>query len=387
MYKFQKQDIYIIGLMIILSIVSFLIIKDFIVPLMFTGILVYLFYPAYKKINKYLKNHFITSMLSILLILVIIIFPIIFTIVEVSEQFSVLENEQIANSLDTLSEKINSQYNLNVTLSTEYYKLVEEANVFIVQLIYTGLPKFVFNIFIISFFFYYFLKNYENESQYLKTLVKKDVLIKWNNKIKKLLNGIIYGQILVRLIQAAIGTILFTIVGIKGAVIWGILMFFAAFIPLVGTALIWGPIGLLYLLQNEYQISIYIFIIGAIVSSVDNLLLPYFISEKTNIGPILTLISILGGLQLFGIYGLILGPFILGLFLVTIEELLMQIKRDNPGIKRHIWTKKERERFKSLKTEKAKKEFIEMMHRKYVLEEKQANVNTNLNLNFIVDTK
>jgi len=212
-------------------------------------------------------------------------------------------------------------------------------------------------------------------------------LIKWNNKIKKLLNGIIYGQILVRLIQAAIGTILFTIVGIKGAVIWGILMFFAAFIPLVGTALIWGPIGLLYLLQNEYQISIYIFIIGAIVSSVDNLLLPYFISEKTNIGPILTLISILGGLQLFGIYALILGPFILGLFLVTIEELLMQIKRDNPGIKRHIWTKKERERFKSLKTEKAKKEFIEMMHRKYVLEEKQANVNTNLNLNFIVDTK
>ena len=76
---------------------------------------------------------------------------------------------------------------------------------------------------------------------------------------------------------------------------------------------------------------------------------------------------------LFGIYGIILGPFCLGLFFVTIDELLIKIKKVNPNAKRYIWTKKEREKFKSLKTDEAKNQFIRMMHNKYKKEEAVGN--------------
>ena len=221
------------------------------------------------------------------------------------------------------------------------------------------------------FLLYYFQKSYEKENCYLKMLIKRTKLSKFSIKIQKLLDGIIYEQLFVRMIQSALGTILFLIIGINGAIIWGILLFFTAFIPTIGTGMIWIPLLLINMIKGHYTISLYIFLTGIFISTIDNLLLPYIISTKTNIGPVTTLISIIGGIQLFGIYGIILGPFFLGLLFLLLEEFFFQIKTQNPNLERYIWKENERKKYKELKTNAAKKEFERLMRKKQIHKEQE----------------
>ncbi|MDA3855604.1 MAG: AI-2E family transporter [Candidatus Woesearchaeota archaeon] len=369
MYKIKKESVYLIILILFLSLISFFIIKKFIIPLLFTGILVYLFQPVYKKLHKIFRSDFLTSIIVSLIILGLIFVPMTLLIWEVSQEISIFENSKFENSLDDISNNINLKYNQNLNLTQEYRDVLSNSKTYFRESLYDTVIEFIFNIFIIIFFFYYFIKNYEKESYYFKIMFERQKLKEFGEKIKSLIDGIIYGQIMVRLIQASVGTVLFLVIGIKGAIIWGILMFFTAFLPVIGTALIWGPLLILNLVNGEYDIAFYLFIIGIIVSFLDNLLLPYIISGKTNIGPVITLISILGGIQLFGIYGLILGPFFLGLLLLVLEEFILKLRDEYPKIKRYVWSEPERKKFKNLNSNIARKEFVRMIHKKYVREE------------------
>ncbi len=371
MLKLKKESLYLLGLVIFLAIISALIIRNFIVPLIFTAILVYLFHPVHKKLLKVFKSHLLTSLISVFIILTLLIVPTVLTLWEVSKEIKVLENQNIEQSLDSASTYINNEYQLNLNLTKEYKAMIGEVKIQIRTLFINKIPEFIFNVFIVIFFFYYFLKNYDKENSYFKMFVKKVKLNNFRFKIKRLLDGIFYGQIFTRFIQALIGTILFLIIGVEGAIVFGAIMFFAAFLPVVGTSLVWGPIVLFNLVQANYTLAILVFISGVIISLVDNFLLPYIISQRTNIGPVITLMSILGGIQLFGIYGIILGPFFVGVFFVFLEEFIVKYRKDNHSKKRYVWTKEEREKFKKLKTQIGKDEYERMLNKKYVTNEAQ----------------
>lgn len=374
MYDTKKTNIYLIAFTVVIAIIALFIIKNFIIPIIFTAILVYLFNPMYKKLKKILKSHIISSFLTIILILIIIITPLSLTIWNVNKEFNNIQDIEITTTLEKYSTQINEKFNTNLDLTQNYNSLIANSKTYLNEVIIKSFPIFLFNLFIIMFLLYYFQKNYEEENCYIKMLIEKTKLNKFSKKIEKLLDGIIYGQLFVRIIQASIGTILFLIIGINGAIIWGILLFFAAFIPTIGTGIIWIPLLLINILKGNYTLSLYILTTGIIVSTLDNLLLPYIISTKTNIGPVTTLISIIGGIQLFGIYGIILGPFFLGLLFLLLEEFFFQIKIQNPNLQRYIWSENERKKYKDLKTDAAKKEFERLMRKKQInLEQRTIN--------------
>ncbi len=358
MQKIEKKDIPTLAILSIFAIISFLIIKNFIVILAFTLILTYMYQPTYTKINRILKSHALTSIISIALLLILIIAPTIFAINEFSKEISAIETSSI-DPIDNVCQQI------GIDLPQEYSSIINGLNISTREILYSEIPRFIFHIALIIFFFYYFLKHYQTGRDQIKKLLPLETFNKWEEKIKTLLNGIIYGQILTRLIQAITATILFLLIQIDAAILWGALTFFAAFIPIIGTALIWAPLIILSLLQENYITSALLLGSGIIISTIDNFLLPYFISERTKIGPITTLISILGGLQLFGIYGLILGPFSLGIFLVTLKEFAIRIRKRYPKMKRYIWKDSEREKYRNLKTEEGKKRFVELLSKKY----------------------
>ncbi len=364
MLAIKKIDILILVITFFLFILSFVIIKSFVIPLLFTILLVYILNPIYKKLIKKLKNHALTSLIIISTFILLFVSPIVFTVITLSSDFSNFENPNFIKKLDNLNEKINNKYKINLDLKQQFKTAIDKVNkVFNSMLL--KVPEFFFNIFIIIFFYYYFSKDYSLEVRYLKNIFRGKKIKYIQKKLEDLIEGLIYGQILVRFIQALLGTIGFLIFGINNALLWGVLLFFVAFIPIIGTGLIWGPLAIFALLKEEFTISLGIIIIGIIISSIDNILLPYFISEKTNIGPVLTLISIIGGLEFFGFYGIILGPFFLGLLLVLIDEILFEIRQINPKSKKFIWKTDERKKYKQLKTEEDKKKFIEKINEKY----------------------
>lgn len=364
MIQLKKEDFNIIFVLIVLLIVSFFIIRSFIVPILFTFLLVYVLNPLYIKVKKVLRYHILTSLVVIIFFLVLFIGPLIYTTIQLSKEINTLDKDSIEEKLGVVSERIKLEFGIETYLPSKYDLFIEKVDT-VLENIFFKVPEFIFNLFLIIFFYYYFSKNYNYEYEFIRSLFKGKKMPRISMKIKKLTYGIIYGQIFVRFIQALLGTLGFIIIGVNGAVVWGIMLFFVAFLPLLGTGLIWLPLAIFHILRDQYLMAVLIIIIGIIISTIDNLLLPYIISEKANIGPVITLISIIGGIQLFGLYGILLGPFILGVLIVLLGEVFHELSDTNPRLRKFIWTEEERNIFRKLKTSQAREEYIRLTNEKY----------------------
>ena len=99
-----------------------------------------------------------------------------------------------------------------------------------------------------------------------------------------------------------------------------------SFIPIGGTALIWAPTAIILLMGGAILKGLILLGVGVLViSMVDNLLRPFFISSRTNIHPLLLFFAVLGGIQAFGLIGVVAGPLIATLFLTLLEIYIQGI--------------------------------------------------------------
>jgi predicted PurR-regulated permease PerM len=114
--------------------------------------------------------------------------------------------------------------------------------------------------------------------------------------------------------------ILALVFGLKHALVLGTLTAIASLVPMVGASLVWAPLGIFIALTGKGLRAIVFLVLAAFfVSFVDNFLKPVIIGERLSIHPLLIFFSILGGLNLFGFNGLIIGPLIVILFLDAVE--------------------------------------------------------------------
>ncbi len=128
------------------------------------------------------------------------------------------------------------------------------------------------------------------------------------------------GYLLVALYQGTAAFLIFLLFGVKGPLPLGLLTAIASFVPMVGTTLVWGPVGVARIVSGDPTAGIAVLILSFIlVSGVDNLLRPLLLTERIKIHPLLVFFSIMGGLQLFGLNGLILGPMMLMLFFTGVD--------------------------------------------------------------------
>lgn len=126
----------------------------------------------------------------------------------------------------------------------------------------------------------------------------------------------IKGTLIVSLIQGAIGGVLFAIVGVKSAALWGAVMAVAAIIPAAGPAVVWVP-GAIILFFSGNVVGAIILALGGslVIGTIDNVLRPILVGKDANMPDALILLSVLGGIATFGLGGVILGPVVAALFL------------------------------------------------------------------------
>lgn len=141
------------------------------------------------------------------------------------------------------------------------------------------------------------------------------------DRFQSVARATVKGSILIAVIQGLLGGILFLILGIPGAMLWGALMIVAALLP-VGAVLVWGPIALLLFLDGDYTKAIILAVVGAMfIGLIDNLLRPRLVGSDTKMPDYLILLSTLGGLTWFGLSGFVLGPIIAAMF-VTCWQMM-----------------------------------------------------------------
>jgi predicted PurR-regulated permease PerM len=136
------------------------------------------------------------------------------------------------------------------------------------------------------------------------------------------------GTLLIAMVQGALGGVMFAILGIPGAVLWGLLMIVLSVLPVIGGALVWVPAAIVLAIQGAWIKALILSgFCSIVIGSVDNVLRPRLVGHDTQMPDLLVLFSTLGGIAVFGAIGFIIGPIIAALF-VTIWEIFGKAYRD-----------------------------------------------------------
>lgn len=130
----------------------------------------------------------------------------------------------------------------------------------------------------------------------------------------------VYGSLAVAVAQGLLGGIAFAILDLPSPVLWGVVMAFLAFLPLVGAFIVWAPAAAILAVQGAYGKAIFLAAFGLVaVGLIDNILRPYLISGRTRMHPLVIFLAVLGGLQAFGFLGIFLGPVLVAVVTGTID--------------------------------------------------------------------
>jgi predicted PurR-regulated permease PerM len=136
------------------------------------------------------------------------------------------------------------------------------------------------------------------------------------------------GSVVVAVIQGLLGGIIFWLLGIEGALLWGLLMGFFSLVPAIGTGIVWVPVAVyLFATGSATEGGILVFCGIFVIGMVDNVLRPILVGKDTKLPDFVVLISTVAGLELFGISGFIIGPVIAALFVSvwrTFTELRLE---------------------------------------------------------------
>ncbi|HTH28770.1 MAG TPA: AI-2E family transporter [Sphingobium sp.] len=135
-------------------------------------------------------------------------------------------------------------------------------------------------------------------------------------KIVTVIRATMKGSFVIAIVQGVIGGVIFSLLGIGGALLWGIAMGFFSLLPAIGTGLIWVPVAIYLFLSGAFvKGAILVFCGLFVIGLIDNLLRPVLVGRDTQMPDYVVFISTLGGLELFGFNGIVVGPVIAALFI------------------------------------------------------------------------
>ncbi len=350
----KREHIFLIFILFLTFLSIYLlyqILSPFLSSIVWAILLAMVFYPVFKKLQDLLrKKGVLSSLLMTLLVLVVIVLP--FTLLMVSLAGEVINTyHQVEEMIKTgelrayfervkeipILKGILARLGQHIDFSRMdplplLLKNLNQISTFIfnqTSILLKGLSTFIAGFFFTLLSLYYLFKDGSRLFGRLKEIIplapqERDLLIL---RFKDMIYATIYGGILIALIQGALGGLSFWALGLPSPIFWGTAMALLSFIPVGGTALIWAPAGIILLIGGAVLKGILLLAIGAfVISMVDNLLKPFFISTRTNIHPLLLFFAVLGGIQAFGLIGVIAGPLIATLFLTLVEIYIQGIK-------------------------------------------------------------
>lgn len=186
----------------------------------------------------------------------------------------------------------------------------------------TGVAQTLIQICFALFTLFYFLRDTgEIRSSMIDLLpLERQQSLQVFKRCREIIQASVQGVILIAAIQGILGAIGFWILGIPSAVLWGVVMFILSLVPALGAFLVWVPAAIfLFSTGHPYKAVLLIIWGGVVIGSVDNFLRPRLVGKKTGMHDLLIFFSVLGGLQVFGILGIFVGPVVVAVSLSIVE--------------------------------------------------------------------
>lgn len=325
---------FLIILLGLVLVACYFVFRPFLTEIFIAAILASIFYTPYLKLSKFLKgrNNLAALLMCLLLVLIIIIPTVRIVIyggqqsVEAYSQAVKFFNQHSVNGVlqtSVLPDKLFGVVDISRFYDNESFKnlfldvLKKSSNWLLsgATSVLKGTTSFIVSLFIIiitMFFFFVDGKKILERLMYISPLPNA-----YDREIFQKFRSVSYATILSTFVtagaQGIVGAIGFAIVGFP-VFLAGILVALLSLLPYLGSMIFYVPVGVYYLLVGQIWQGIFILLWGALViGNIDNLIRAYMIKGKAQVNPIFVIFSILGGIALFGFWGVILGPLIIAI--------------------------------------------------------------------------
>jgi predicted PurR-regulated permease PerM len=305
-------------------VLAFIVLKPIIIPIIFGLLFGYIFSPVYKRIKKLLGGSNISAFILLGGIVVLIAIPLVFLIPVIGRQlFEIYVLLQNTNFNEILSRFFEGDLATSMAIQLDnifgniFPALMGQVSGFL-----QNLPALILQFAVFLFTFYFVVRDLDKLTDFISEMspFSKSTEKKFLEEFRGITNAIIFGQVLIGIVQGlALGAGLFFL-GVPKALLLTVITSIVSIIPVLGAWLVWMPVGIILLATGRVFSGIFIILYGALfVSLIDNFLRPYFLSRNSNLPIVLSVIGTIGGLFVFGIAGLVLGPLILAYVLIILE--------------------------------------------------------------------
>ncbi len=331
-----------------LGYLTFQILRPFIASIMWGIVLSIVFYPVYSYLGRYLKWKSLTSFIVLVIIIVIIIGPFSYFSYLLINELQDISRHMDTGKMEVLHDVINYPpvHYLLDWISTIFHLSFSEADIEktltdnallmgkeLIGRIPGGLGSVVtvfINFIFMALAVFFMLK--DGAAFLLKSRdympfseQQKDRLA---SQIRDIVISTIYGGVLVAVLEGITGGIAYSALGLRSPVLWGAATAISSFIPMVGSFAVWGVIALYLFVRVSVMKGVILVLIGIFgIGPIDYALRPVLIGSRTRMPVIIIFFSVLGGIQFFGLLGLIMGPLVVALF-VSVIDIFRNIEAD-----------------------------------------------------------
>jgi predicted PurR-regulated permease PerM len=301
-------------------------------------VLAILFARPYRRLLTSMGHrHTLAALATVLIVLMIVILPLtLISVLLLQEGFSVYERvqsgelnigqyfQQVFDALPAWVTDLLDRFGLtNLGLMQERLStgLVKSSQFLAAQALSIGQNTFhlIVNLFIVLYLLFFLLRDGDDLTKRIRNAMplhpeqQRDLL----NRFTTVIRATVKGNVVVAMVQGALGGLIFWFLGVHAPVLWGVLMAFLSLLP-VGSALIWLPVAIYFLVTGAiWQGVVLIAFSVLVIGLVDNILRPILVGKDTKMPDYVVLISTLGGLAVFGLNGFVIGPVVAAMFIAV----------------------------------------------------------------------
>ncbi|HVQ38211.1 MAG TPA: AI-2E family transporter [Pyrinomonadaceae bacterium] len=313
-----------------------LMVQPFIGVLAWAAVLVIVFYPIHRRLVQLTRRPALSALLSCVLVILTILVPVaLLTVAVLNELSGAAQNVQalIVYVLDPnspvtggLLKWFGNYVDIEQIRSGQY--LVQRLQGVSGQIagrtlgIIGGVVGAIVQMFFVVFTMYYLFRDGDRVFDTVRDALplERAQAVSIMERARDVISASVYGVLVIAVIQGALGGLAFWALRVPSALVWGVVMVFLSMIPMLGAFLVWVPAAIYLALTGHYLKALLLVLWGTLViGMIDNFLRPKLVGSRTKLHELLIFFAVLGGLQVFGVLGIVMGPVVLVIAMTLID--------------------------------------------------------------------
>ena len=312
------------GILVVLAYLVFLVFEPFLAPLAWAVVLVVVSYPVYARLARKWNPTLAATASTVGVVLILIVPALLVTGAFIHQGVEAVQEvqQQIQSGhfswVNDLWLRVQARFpDANPgNLTTVIHRYADAGAAYLgsrLGAVLRNTAVFLFHLAVMILAMFYLFRDGDSIVARLREVLpfEKSHRDKMIDETRELIFASVTSSLVAAVAHGILGGLAFGLTGIRAPIFWGVMMGFFSLIPLVGSALIWVPAAISLMVDGHIGMGIALMIFcSVIVGLVDNIIRPWMISGRAEMGGLVVFISVLGGISVFGMLGVVLGPIV-----------------------------------------------------------------------------